>query len=128
MFSSSFQLVACSCNLKIPSQPLFKTWIFCRNTPCTNADDCQRKVCSAEMPLQVMLDKVAIAHVCIRKLQFSSRWYLCSREGPYALTNVALETSPMLNFSSNIGPIDDGPSSSSQGRSLTQASSSCRGF
>ena len=47
-------------------------------------------------------------------VQFISRWYLCAREGLYALHPVSQEFPQCcLRNSSNIGLIDDGPFSSS---------------
>ena len=58
--------------------------------------------------------------------QFSStsRWYLCAWEGPYALHPSLKSLVPQRCpwKSSNVGLIDDGPFSSSQGRSLSASS------
>ena len=56
----------------------------------------------------------------LSSVQFSSRWYLWAREGPYAPHPVSQEFSPMLplkQFQCR-SSIDDGPFSSCQGRSL----------
>ena len=54
--------------------------------------------------------------------EFSARWYLCARESPYALHHVSHEFPQCcISKSSNVGLMmfDNGPFSSSQGRSLS---------
>ena len=56
-------------------------------------------------------------------VQFRSRCYPCARESPHALHPVTLEFPPWCLWNnSNVSLIDDGPFSSSQGRSLTSSS------
>ena len=60
-----------------------------------------------------MFQKKTNIDISKKKVQFSSRWYLCAQKSPYALHPV----SQKFPQSSNVRLIDDGPLSSFQGRS-----------
>ena len=66
----------------------------------------------------------AVKWLSITTVQFSSRWYLCTRKSPYAIHPVTQKFPQRCHSNgSNVRLIDDGPLSSSQGSRSSSASS-----